>query len=274
MVVLESDRIDCALKVASETLTSRFPGAACAFVAGSIMRGQGTAASDIDLVVIFDRLEHAWRESLTADGFPVEAFVHDPETLNWFIAQDVDCGYPVMITMIAEGRAIGTNLALATALRAEAAGILARGPAPLTAKQLQALRYQITDLLDDLRGERTPAEIRAISARLYQPLVDLMLLGRGQWSGRGKWIPRILGRLEGQVLQRFEHAFSLLEKGRSDAIIALTENELERHGGLLFAGYRREAPADARRAGGQQASLVDGRVAGDLSAVAERRRKP
>jgi hypothetical protein len=249
MPVRISGQIASALEVAREVLASRFSEAEFAIVAGSIMRGQGTFASDIDLVVVFDRLEAAWRESFVAGGFPVEAFVHDPETLKWFVDQDVDRGYPSIVNMIAEGHAIGKNLARATALRAKAEITLSKGPAPLTAIPLDALRYEITDLLDDLRGERTPAEIRAIAAKLHQPLADLILLGRGVWTGRGKWIPRQIDKLEGQLLPRFEDAFRLLAEGRGDAIIAFAEGELERHGGSLFAGYRRVAPANARRAG-------------------------
>lgn len=243
------DQIESAVAVAKAALASRFPSAMFAVVAGSIIRGEGTVTSDIDLVVVFERLDAAWREAFTADGFPVEAFVHDPETLNWFIDKDIDDGYPCIVHMIAEGRPLGPQIAHATALQAEAVEILSKGPAPLRGKRLDALRYEISDLLDDLRGKRTSAEIRAVSAKLYQPLADLTLLGRGAWTGRGKWIPRLLRNLDAQLFQRFDDAFRLLAEGRSDAIIAFAESELERHGGSLFAGDRREAPANARRAG-------------------------
>jgi predicted nucleotidyltransferase len=53
-------------------VTSRYEGAAFAFAAGSIMRGEGTRLSDIDLVVIYDHLEAARRESFIVVGIPVE----------------------------------------------------------------------------------------------------------------------------------------------------------------------------------------------------------
>jgi hypothetical protein len=104
-----SDLRQVALAAATATLASRFPGASFGLVAGSIMRGEGTTASDIDLVVIFSHLDAAWRESFELDGFPVEAFVHDHETIRWFMDQDAECGYPIIVNMIVEGQAIGPD---------------------------------------------------------------------------------------------------------------------------------------------------------------------
>jgi hypothetical protein len=180
----EPGQIGQAISIAEHALVSRFPDAACAFVTGSILRGEGTVASDVDLVVIYDRLAAAWRESFIDGGLPVEAFVHDPETLGWFIDQDIERGYPIMADMVASGRVIGNDVVRANTLKAHAAAVLSKGPPPLTTKRCDGLRYVITDMLDDLRGKRSSAEIRAIAAQLYQPLADLTLLGRGTWSGK------------------------------------------------------------------------------------------
>lgn len=242
----KSTTIEAALRIAQQTLVCRFNGAACAIVAGSIMRGEGTIGSDIDLVVIYRQLDAAWRESFIEAGVPVEAFVHDPATLGWFIKQDTDLGYPVMAHMMATGRAIGTDAAFAKTLQAAAAEMLTRGPPPLTGQRRDGFRYIITDLLEDLRGERSATETRAIAANLYQSLADLTLLGRGTWSGKGKWIPRLLHRLDPQLAESFDEAFRRAFDGHSEALVSLAEQELARHGGVLFAGDKREAPPDAR----------------------------
>src|SRR5688572_21616157 len=69
------------VEVAKDILQKRFPKALFGFVAGSFHRGEATTTSDIDLVIIFEKLEFAWRESFMFEDWPVEAFVHDPETL-------------------------------------------------------------------------------------------------------------------------------------------------------------------------------------------------
>ncbi|KQW86152.1 nucleotidyltransferase [Devosia sp. Root413D1] len=235
-----------ALAAAEVALASRFAGAACAFVAGSIMRGEGTIGSDIDLVVLFPRLERAWRESFVADDFPIEAFVHDPETLAYYLDKDIESGRPIMLDMVTSGVVIGPQRTLAEPIRATAARALAAGPRPLDGPAYDTMRYMASDLIDDLRGRRPPAEIAAIAAQLHPRLIDLMLLGRGAWTGAGKWGPRLLRRLDGQLADRFDAAFRTAALGDGAALMALAEAELGRHGGHCFDGYKQQAPLDAR----------------------------
>jgi len=247
-MVRKNAEIEAAVAAARAVVASRYPEAKFAVVAGSIIRGEGTVLSDIDLVVLYDHVEAARRESFVVEGFPVEAFVHDAETLRWFMDQDVERGRPSIVNMVAEGRVIGPRPDCAEALKTEAAKRLADGPPSLSGEALNSLRYAITDLVDDLRGERTPQEMLAIGANLYQALADLALLGRGQWTGSGKWIPRLLAQLDEDVGHRFDDAFRyLFVAGQAGLLIALANAELARHGGPLFDGDRREAPVTARR---------------------------
>ncbi|MBB2175031.1 nucleotidyltransferase domain-containing protein [Gluconacetobacter johannae] len=235
-----------ALTVAKAVVATRYADAAFAFAAGSIMRGDGTYLSDIDLVVIHDRLETARRESFTADGFPIEAFVHDPETLAWFVDADVARGRPSILNMIAEGKIIG-DADRARALQRDMARRLADGPPPLAPGERDALRYDITDAIDDLRGERRPGEILAIGATLYPRLVELSLRGRGRWNGAGKWAPRLLAAVDADLAVRYEHAFRILfVSGKCEDVIALAEREMQPHGGPLFDGDCRPAPSSWR----------------------------
>lgn len=239
---------ESALAIAKEIVKDRYPGAACAFVAGSIMRGQGTASSDIDLVVIYNDLDAAWRESFVHEGLPVEAFVHDPSTLKWFMDDDERSGHPVLAHMVAEGRPVGDGVALAQHLKREATERMRTGPGPLADARSKELRYIITELVEDLRGDRIASEIRAISASLYQPLADLTLLGRGAWSGKGKWIPRLLQQYDEDLAITFDEAFRSAANGQGDNLVAFAESELARNGGTFFAGDCRKAPASARQA--------------------------
>ncbi|MCO8171533.1 nucleotidyltransferase domain-containing protein [Pseudomonas sp. 21LCFQ02] len=236
-----------ALAIAQHILDSRYPEAAYAFVAGSIMRGQGTYLSDIDLVVIYPRLAAGRRESFIDRGVPVEAFVHDPGTLVWFIDADVKRGRPSLLNMIKEGLLIGPAQEAAELLRSEVIQRLAQGPEPLSADALNVLRYEITDAIDDLRGERSASEILAIGAMLYPKLVELALRGRGRWYGTGKWAPRLLAEVNAELAQRFDEAFRrLFAEADTQTVIELAEGELAPHGGLLFEGDRRVAPGQWR----------------------------
>jgi predicted nucleotidyltransferase len=79
-VVRRESAIDAARKVAR----TRYPDAVLLLVAGSIVRGEGTPHSDLDLVVVYPKIEAAFRESFVFDGLPVDTLVHDPETLHYF----------------------------------------------------------------------------------------------------------------------------------------------------------------------------------------------
>ena len=89
---MDNDVLDAAYAIWSQ----RYSGAAVVFAAGSLVRGEGTAYSDLDLVVVYSALPCAYRESFTFQRLPVEAFVHDPETLEYCcVEMDRASGIPV-----------------------------------------------------------------------------------------------------------------------------------------------------------------------------------
>jgi hypothetical protein len=68
--------------IAAQLLRSeRYPSASVLFCGGSVVRGEGFPSSDLDIVVLFDHVANAWRESFHFEGWPVEVFAHDAETL-------------------------------------------------------------------------------------------------------------------------------------------------------------------------------------------------
>lgn len=247
---MQDQGIDAALAAARKCLATRFKGASHLFVAGSILRGDGNAFSDIDIVVLYPKLERAWRESFVLDGFPIEAFVQDPETLAYFFEHDAERGVPVIIDMVANGVILGDASAEAAVLQQRAWQILAARPKPLTGAPLDAMRYVLTDLADDLRADRPADEIAATAAQLYPRLIDLMLPGRGHWTGNGKWGPRLLRRLDPALAEVAAETFRDAVLGKPSALVSLTDQELARHGGRCFDGYRSDAALDARRPSG------------------------
>lgn len=145
------------------------------FAAGSLVRGEGTAYSDLDLVVVYSALPCAYRESFTFERLPVEAFVHDPETLEYFsVEMDGASGIPALPHMVLEGREIPEPTGFSRMLKARAAALIDADPSLCT-------RY----------------------CRAFQSLFQ-----------------------DGEVAQ----------------VIQLTEELLAPHGGVLFDGYRSDAP--------------------------------
>jgi ribosomal protein S18 acetylase RimI-like enzyme/predicted nucleotidyltransferase len=236
-------------EIAKELLETRFKGAEVVFAAGSIRRNEATASSDIDLVVVYPKLEQAYRESFTFKGWPVEAFVHDPETLNYFFWEvDAKDGTPSLPFMVVEGQAIPESHPLVNRLKSLADRVLDAGPAKYSDEQLKNLRYGISDLLDDLRSPRNDFELKTIVGKLHEQLGDFWFRAQDRWSASGKHIPRRMQKLDPSFAESWVKAFNAALSGKTIEIIALAENVLSKYGGYIFDGYRRDAPKEWRKA--------------------------
>jgi predicted nucleotidyltransferase len=241
-----SERI---IDVANAIRSDRYRDAAAIFAAGSIIRGEGTPSSDLDLVVVYAGLPAAYRESFRFEGYPVEAFVHDPETLEYFFVEvDRPSGVPALPQMVLEGIEIPEPTAVSRALKQRAAAIIEAGPPALDTDTEQRMRYFISDLLDDLRTPRSRDELIGTGARLYEQLADYHLRRRLLWSAKGKAIPRVLRQADPALCARYGDAFAVLfSQGDPQPVIHLAEDLLREAGGLLFEGYRADAPTAWRR---------------------------
>ncbi|MBM4247494.1 MAG: nucleotidyltransferase domain-containing protein [Deltaproteobacteria bacterium] len=234
--------------LANKIRTSRYPGADSVIAAGSFIRGDSTSTSDLDLVVLFPHVECAVRESFVFENLPVEAFIHDAETLEYFF-QSVDRpdGTCTLAQMVTEGVVLPAATPLSTAAKDAAASVIAGGPAQLSDSEVTNRRYAITDLIDDLAGDPKREEMTSIGVRLHTAIADLFLRSRKCWSGEGKWLARRLVAEDAPFAQRFHSAFEELWSSNAPvAVIRVSDEVLGPLGGRLFSGDRREAPASWR----------------------------
>ena len=240
---------DHILGVARALRLERYPDAAAVFAAGSLIRGEGTAYSDLDLVVIYPELTCAYRESFKFQGYPVEAFVHDPETLEYFFLEmDRASGVPALPQMVVEGVEIPAPNDVSLALKQRAVALIKAGPPALEVETENRWRYAVTDLLDDLRDARSHDELVGTGARLYEQLADYHLRRQGLWSAKGKSIPRALRRADADLCDRYSRSFdNLFKLSDPRMVIQLAEELLGAGGGPLFEGYRADAPAAWRK---------------------------
>ena len=116
-----------------------------------------------------------------------------------------------------------------------------QGPLALPAEEIEAARYVVTDLLEDLRVGGPDA--LSIAATLWRDTAELLLGAHGRWSGSGKWLVRELAALDAD--RHTNHADALLvglaAVGRADttAMQAAVTSALAEVGGPVFEGYRR-----------------------------------
>jgi predicted nucleotidyltransferase len=147
------------VELARAIQADRYPDATVIFVAGSIVRGEATPYSDLDLVVLYSNIGCAYRESFRFGGYPVEAFVHDNETLEYFFLEvDRPKGYQLWPRWLSRG----SRCQDPTVCRAQQkATLIADGPPTLDVQTEQRMRYFVSDLLDDLRAPRSKDELIA-----------------------------------------------------------------------------------------------------------------
>ena len=230
------------MEAARGILGERYAGARVMFLAGSVMRGEATQTSDLDIVVVFEELEDAYRESFTFEGWPVEAFVNDVDSLRHFYERERKRGVPSLMRMVIEGLEVPGASEFSEGLKREAAEAYEAGPLPFDEAELQLRRYRLTDWADDIRFPRSGEELAASGAWLYQDASDFFFRSRGLWSAHSKTVPRRMREVDAEFASKFLAAFDeLFTEKRSDAAIALVEELLAPFGGTLFDGFHMDA---------------------------------
>lgn len=226
------------IAVASNLIEERFPDAACAFVAGSIVTGHGTPSSDIDLIVFYtDETRESYRDSIIYEGWPVEIFVHNPKSQDYFMAQDLDNGQCSTLTMVITGIVIG-NEAVAQSRKDKAASLMAQGPNPWTKEKIDNKRYFLSDLLDDLHHPKDPDYVPAILAEIFIRLGDFYLRAQNEWSGDGKQLIKIMKKNHAEFAHRYLRAFEKAQQNDIQPLEDLMQEVLSPYGGFLFEGYK------------------------------------
>lgn len=227
----------------------KYPDADSLLLAGSVIRGEATSTSDLDIIVLYPELPNAYRDSYYYDNWPVEAFVHDLQTLTYFIDEiDAPTGVPSLATMVDDGKSVPSATELSKSAKVLAQASLRKGPEPWSIQTVNSARYMITDLIEDLKDSRNATESQAIASVLYSTIVDFYFRIHGFWSAKGKTIPRRLRKVDPGFAERFEKAFSaVFLKNESQALISLVSDLLAPHGGPLFSGHRLEAPEEWRK---------------------------
>ena len=134
--------------ITSEIHKTKYLQAKAIFLAGSMVRGEGTSTSDLDLVVVFDRLPYAYRDSYFYGKLPIEAFVHDPQTLEYFFRKvDRPTGFPSLPTMVSEGIEVPEANEFTDTLKRLANSVLNEDPPKWDEKDIANSRYGITDFI-------------------------------------------------------------------------------------------------------------------------------
>lgn len=237
-----SDRLE-PQHAARAFMDDHFPTALCAFMTSSVLRGEGTATSDLDLVIVADEPDLPYRESFHELGWPIETFVHSRQSLLAYFISDARRRRPSLPAMCAEGVVLADSAGIAAELQRHARDLLERGPEPLTPAEIASARYGVTDLLDDFVGCTSREEGVFIAHDLGAASADLILSLNRCWLGTGKWLHRALRRHDPTLAQELAGALLVYARsGDKNPLIAFAERALAPAGGRLFESYRAKGP--------------------------------
>jgi hypothetical protein len=217
---------------AAALVGERYPEAIAAFLGGSVLSARRTATSDLDIVVVLTGPPAPFRESLRWRGWPVELFVHDPASLEFFFGKDAARRRPTLARMCVSGVVLAGRPEDTAKFRERGTAVIAAGPPPLSQPELDRHRYELTDLLDDLAGSTDPAETAVISWHVWTATAELALMLAGHWGGSGKWLLRELRDADSGLAQRLVSAI-----GDPALLMAAADDVLGRAGGRHWAGY-------------------------------------
>ncbi len=229
--------METAIRAAKNFLSTFHPNCDAALLAGSVVRGQATATSDLDIILFDRKLIGSYRESLVEFGWPIEVFVHNLVSYKQFFASDCERARPTLPRMVSEG-VILKDTGIVEEIKREANELLAKGPERWPDATVDLKRYFISDALDDFQGAIERAEELMIANTLAELVSEFVLRTNGCWIGSSKWVMRSLKEWNEEFAARFFQSFDLFyRKGIKTEVINLVDEVLSLHGGRLFEGF-------------------------------------
>lgn len=224
-------------EAAKRFIEKYFPNCQGALLAGSVVRGEATETSDLDIIIFDQCLTTSFRESFIVFGWAIEAFVHNLSSYKQYFESDCKRAMPSMPKMVSEGMIIKDS-GIIDSIKKEAIELLQKGPDEWSEEIIKTKRYFLTDTLDDLKGCTDRTEAIFIANSLAELVSEFVLRTNRQWIGRSKWLFRSLKNFDDKFARQFVEAFdSFYQTNEKKYIIQLVEQVLKPYGGELFDGF-------------------------------------
>ncbi|WP_088040984.1 nucleotidyltransferase domain-containing protein [Bacillus sp. EAC] len=224
-------------EAAIKFIESEFPSCLGAILSGSVIRGDYTETSDLDLIIIENR-PNAYRESLIKFDWKIEVFVYDHISYKSFFESDIKRARPSIIRMIAEGITLKNHPILENII-IEAKQLLKSGPDKWDEQTVASKHYFLSDVFEDFIGSTNKYELICIANTLLERLAEFILRTNNCWIGSSKWIYRELAEFDRVLTDEIFSAFHIFyESGDKKEVINLIDSILKPFGGKLFEGFK------------------------------------
>ncbi|GAA0610242.1 nucleotidyltransferase domain-containing protein [Virgibacillus siamensis] len=225
------------VKAAQKCINNYYPNCDGALLAGSVVRGEATSTSDLDIVIFDDTYRSSYRESLIAYEWQIEVFAHNLKSYQHYFESDYKRARPSLPRMVSEGIILKGG-GVIDSIKCEAKELLSKGPEKWSIEIINTKRYFITDTLDDFIGCNNRAEEIFIANTLAELVSEFVLRTNNKWIGASKWIIRSLRDYDVNFAEQFVEAFDIFYRsGAKNEVIKLVDEILHPYGGRLFDGF-------------------------------------
>lgn len=226
-----------AINAAKKFVQKQYPDCQGALLAGSVVRGEETETSDLDIVVFDQKYSASYRQSFIDLGWPIEVFVHNLSSYHAYFLTDCERARPSLPRMVVEGIVL-QGAEVVFPIKQEAKALLAKGPKEWTNETTSSKRYFVTDALEDFIGSTERTEAIFIAASLAEATSEFVLRSNRCWIGNSKWLMRSLRQYDPKFASRFFEAFdAFYQTDDKSKVIELVDEALQPFGGRLFEGY-------------------------------------
>jgi len=221
-------------------VATHFPDCLAAVLFGSVARGEATATSDLDIIIVANEDISPYRKSYREYGWFIEAFVGGRKYNEEKIRRIHGRHIPSFLASYAESVILKDQHDFARDLQEKAIAILKRGPDELTSQEIDTYRYVITDWLDDFVDSKSYEESLFIAYDLAAKVGEFLLAYNRNWIGERKWLYRALQKLDqGLADHLIEELKSFYQTGSKEGLIGIVVRVLDLAGGKLYEGYTR-----------------------------------
>ena len=214
-----------------------FPNCNGALLAGSVVRGEATDTSDLDIVIFDESVSSSYRETFIEFDWPIEVFVHNGSSYKTFFEIDRKRARPSLPRMVSEGIILRDD-GIIEAIKKEAVELLKAGPEKWSEETVKIKRYFLTDTLDDFVGCSNRGEGVFIANALAELTSEFVLRTNRRWIGTSKWIVHSLRAYDEDFTDQFVEAFDTYYKtSNKDKVIEVVELVMEPFEGRLLEGF-------------------------------------
>ncbi|MBA8666785.1 hypothetical protein H1Q59_02625 [Holosporaceae bacterium 'Namur'] len=231
------------LSVIKKLIDERYSVAKAVFWGGSVSQGLGTNASDLDIIIVYERISNSYREAFIYEDWLIDAFIHDPETLGILFRKMKEIGICGTMEMILNGREIMPKSSFSKCIKDLTRENYELRPLIWEKVETDKERFLITDLLDDILYPNSRAEQIASAAKLYEQLARFYFRAQNKWCASGKSILRYIEKDNPDIAYEYSHAFEKAFQGEDvQDLKNLVAKLLAPYGGLLWDGFRFDIP--------------------------------